>query len=331
MTEFKESTAKTFFIILIEFICWWCKLIFVFNNKLHRYIQNAKYKKKSERKRQLMKAYYISSESIIVKSTVSEKTESDFDFQNWKYITVTANFIKKVFTFDLYLNTDCSISLINKIFLNEILLSCLIIKFNQKIFVREIEDKIYSYNKYAMFDLFLFFKSGKEMMKLYQKIWIIKNLKIKMLININIIRLKNIIVNLYNNIAWITECNDLEITVITKLITSNSINRIVWFLKSISMSLKSMMMISLKLHSKIILMRDQNFLFESIKYDLKIEEDFVTHIINSETKYIEINNITDKSVLISWHIKLERIMKYETEECYQTDIKKFITTESLFW
>ena len=40
-------------------------------------------------------------------------------------------------------------------------------KFDQRISVREIKDKIYSYNEYVKFDLFLLFKSEKEMIKLH--------------------------------------------------------------------------------------------------------------------------------------------------------------------
>ena len=46
----------------------------------------------------------------------------------------------------------------------------------------------------------------------------------------------------------------------------------------------------------------------------------MTHVLNVKTIFVHVRNAIDKSILLLRHIKLDRIIDFEKENCYATNI-----------
>jgi hypothetical protein len=93
--------------------------------------------------------------------------------------------------------------------------------------------------------------------------------------------------------------------------------RIIQIKKRLIISIRSMIMISILIRKKIKLLKIRNFIFESIFFDIiKLKREMATIIMNIYTAYIEIRNITDKSVIINRKKRLKIIEEYGAEGYY---------------
>ena len=46
----------------------------------------------------------------------------------------------------------------------------------------------------------------------------------------------------------------------------------------------------------------------------------MTHVLNVKIIFVHVKNAIDKSILLSKHIKLNRIIDFKKEDCYATNI-----------
>ena len=97
--------------------------------------------------------------------------------------------------FDLYFDTNYIISLINRIFLRENYLDTKIRKISTSIIVKEIKNKRYEANKYIRIKIYLFNKNNLITL-IKREFYIINNLTTKALIDINIMKSKDIVIDL---------------------------------------------------------------------------------------------------------------------------------------
>ena len=104
--------------------------------------------------------------------------------------------------FDLYFDTNYIISLINRIFLRENYLDTKIRKISTSITVKEIKNKRHEASKYIRIKIYLSNKNSLIAL-IEREFYIVNSLTIKALININIIKLKDIVINLQNNVIKI--------------------------------------------------------------------------------------------------------------------------------
>ena len=72
------------------------------------------------------------------------------------------------------------------------------------------------------------------------------------------------------------------------------------------------------------LFNDRDFLFEFkflINYDLDVNDDIFAYIVNFIIIFIQIKNVTKTFMLFFKNVKLNIIMKYVANECYQVFYK----------
>jgi hypothetical protein len=76
-------------------------------------------------------------------------------------------------------------------------------------------------------------------------------------------------------------------------------------------------MIPILIRRKIKLLEIRNFIFEPISFDIiKSKEEMTAAIINIYTIYVEIRNITNKSIIINRKKRLKTIEEYGIERYY---------------
>ena len=73
--------------------------------------------------------------------------------------------------------------------------------------MRSLDIKGYNIYKYIIISIYIFNKDRSKVVLIYYKIYIIDNLSIKIFINIDIIKLKDIILNINKNLIIIKSYN----------------------------------------------------------------------------------------------------------------------------
>jgi len=141
---------------------------------------------------------------------------TDYDFQNWRYITVLVKLIFTVKEELICLNIDCIMSLINRSFLKKQISDILIKWISLLIMIWELRTKTHYYNEYVILTIYLP-NNNDWLAVIIKEMHIINNLKIKMLVDIDILVLKNIFIMLLSRKAIVSSCDNIELllTVIT--------------------------------------------------------------------------------------------------------------------
>ena len=80
------------------------------------------------------------------------------------------------------------------------------------------------------------------------------------------------------------------------------------------------MFFKFKNFSKLSIKRNFFFQFNSVLFQLNEKDDVMTHVLNVKIIFIHVKNAIDKSILLSRHIKLSRIIDFEKKNCYAADI-----------
>jgi len=129
-------------------------------------------------------------------------------------------------------------SLIDRSFLKKQILNILIKWISLLIMIWELRTEIHHYDEYIILIIYLL-NNNDQLTVIIKEMHIINNLKIKMLVDINILVLENIFIMLLNRKAIVNSCDDIELllTVITQSI--NSVQKIIMTHKNMIIQLRS--------------------------------------------------------------------------------------------
>jgi hypothetical protein len=116
----------------------------------------------------------------------------------------------------------------------------------------------------------------------------------------NIIEPENINVFTSINRIIINSCQNLQISVQIRMKEDDRIKRIIQIKKRLTISARLTVIIPIFIRKKIKLSEIRNFIFEPIFFDtIKLEKEITTTIMNAYMIYVEIRNITNKSIIIN--------------------------------
>ena len=317
---------NSFMKIEINFVvqCKKCRITFLFNNKLHRHIRNEcknfLWKRKAKSYNIITKISFKienskSSDSffiIMFSVDFNQNLKTDFEFRNYQYATIQFFLIKSVSKQPDCLNTETDFIIINKIFF--------LFQFKKpiriiitEITIRGIDVDKHRTKKYVI--CFIYFsdvndKKRKIRVCIRREIHLMKNFKINVLIETDILTSKKFVLNFKKNETFIKNCS-IIISIISKR-HEKIINQI--------MNLKKIIIISFHFEFQIRIhhlnfSEKKNFLFESKSVDF----DLYAHIIETETSDILIRNEQNKSLRISRNVYLDRVMKMKySNVCHVT-------------
>jgi len=188
------------------------------------------------------------SESTLIRSIVSSFSyvSTDYDFQSWRYITILAKLMFTVKEKSICLNTGCIMSLINRSFLKKQISDILIKWISLLIVIQELRTETHYCDEYTVLTIYLP-DNNDQLTVIIKEMHIVNNLKIKMLIDIDILILENISIMLLSRKAIVNSCDNIELllTVITWSIDS------VW---KIIMTYKNMI-IQLRSHTNVLIVK----------------------------------------------------------------------------
>ena len=174
------------------------------------------------------------------------------------------------------------------------------------------------------FNLYLNDESKNTFFREYfrREVHVIKNLKCKFFFEMNILKAKQIIINLINKIMMIFTCRNLIIFIKIAFKSNARIRRVIHFKNQAVISFKSITQISIYMKNKS-LSNDKNYCFElnqqQLTIFLKQLNNFYTHVCHGNVTEVHVKNDKNMTVKISRRTRLKTLIEYETKKCYQID------------
>ena len=221
-------------------------------------------------------------------------------------------------------NIECAMFFINENYFRKILFDENVIKMIVSINVKNIKNVHKKCNIYVFFALYLNDESKNVSVREYfrREIHVIKNLKCKLFFEINILKAKQIIINLINKIMIIFTCKNLIMFIKIAFKSNARIRRVIHFKNQTMIFFKSMTQISIYMKNKS-LSDDKNYFFESNQQQLttflKQLSDFYTHVCHDNVTEIHVKNDKNMTIRISRRTRLKILIEYKIENCYQID------------
>ena len=186
--------------------------------------------------------------------------------------------------------------------------------------IRDIDDREHVNFDYVNLNIYFENKLKKKSSIVHVKknVHVINNLRVKILIDIDIIYSKKMTINLQTRKFIIDNC-DMMIF-ITCTFIDFKINRIVKSHCIVIISTYTIITISFKIQNfELFSEKDYSFQLHVTLFDFETKNDIITHIINVKTFVIHVRNAIDKSIVVFKHIKLDKIFDFEKENCYHVD------------
>ena len=183
--------------------------------------------------------------------------------------------------------------------------------------IREMNDKLIKINDFVMIHLFVIdINDVDEIITIvvFVEVHLIDDLKINMLVDVNVFKSQKMIVNFDHNILIIENC-DVKIVIDSINRVKSHFKRIIRNQKIFTILFDELTKVSIIFHDD--LSFDRDFFFESqcSKY-LNQNDDVFAHIVDANLFFVQIHNIIDFSIILSRRVKLKSVIKYNQQECY---------------
>ena len=172
---------------------------------------------------------------------------------------------------EIVINIECAVFFINEKYFRKLLFDENVIKMIVSINVKNIKNVHKKCDIYVFFYLYLNDESKNIFFREYfrREIHVIKNLKCKVLFKMNILKTKQIIINLINKIIMIFTCRNLIIFIKIAFKSNAQIRRVIHFKNQTVISFKSITQISIYMKNKL-LSDDRNYFFKLNQQQLTI-------------------------------------------------------------
>ena len=177
--------------------------------------------------------------------------------------------------------------------------------------IREVDNKIIKLIEYIVVSVYFKSKYNDKstIVKVNIKIYLINDLKTRLLIDVNIINSKNITLNFLKNYLIIESCQDFEIIIKFKIRLNLNTRRIIRVKKTFILILEQLVNIFVIYHKT--LLNDRDFLFESqCSIDIRQNDDIYTYVVDASFYMIQIRNINNYSIMLLKKVRLNIVIKY---------------------
>ena len=160
------------------------------------------------------------------------------------------------------------------------------------------------------------------MIHIKRDVHLINDLQTKMFINVDIIKSKKMIFNFQINKFIINNCDMIALLICRLFRNYRCVNYIINIQHAIIISTYIIikMFFKFKNFSKLLIRRNFFFQFNSTLFQLNEENDVMTHVLNVKIIFVHVKNAINKLILLSKHIKLNRIINFKKKDCYATNI-----------
>ena len=151
----------------------------------------------------------------IIKSNAFNIYKLDYVFRGYKFVIAIVIFFLARQGYELYFNINYIINLIDRKFLFELYSKIIIKKILFSIIIKNLNINIYNINEYMSLEIDLLNKNYNNIILIKREFHIVDNLIIKILINIDILKPENIVVDVIKNTIIVISYKNLEILIIS--------------------------------------------------------------------------------------------------------------------
>ena len=216
-------------------------------------------------------------------------------------------------------------SLINRKWLLKRLFNSIIQQTKKPITVRGLKNREHVSSKYLTVSLYIQgAKFDDEIAVAYIKrdIHLVDDLRAKMLINADIIESEEMTSDLQADKLIIGNCDMIAPLICRPFRNYRRVNRTASIQHAIIISTHTVVEMPFRFKNLSKLSTERNFFFQSSSAFSQLDEenDVMTHVLDVKIIFVHVRNAIDKSILLSKHIKLGRIINFEKEGCYAADI-----------
>ena len=253
--------------IISQFIlkCRNCNKKFFSNNKFHRHIKIFHKTEKISQKILKITSINIIASIQIIDFTNKTKNYREFVFKSHRYAIVKNSLILKNAEQKFCMNSETFMSLINRTFLTKQLFHIIKHKTTFNIKIKDIKFAIHDNLKYVILNLYMSEKCQKNSATAYLKteFHIVNEIKINMLIKMNVMKSERINLNFENKIMIISTCRDIQVSINFHR-KKTSVNRTIRAAIQITMSIEKIIIVSMRIkNAQISKNRDYSFFFKN--------------------------------------------------------------------
>ena len=291
---------------------------FPFNNAFHSHIRSCPEKKP------LVKIIQKKIPNLpVIKSSAPFVLKNELGFRSYQYAIVWFRVAMKS-QMKAIADTGCSMNLIDEDYLKNILPNLIISRMPAPINVRGIGNALHECIIYVMLNIFLngIFQAASIRRQLHKKFHIVKDLKCKILLEMDILDAKQMNIDLFNKVMMIPTCKNLVVSIRIALKPNARIKKIVHSKKKITISIKSVVKVPTYLKKKK-LPDNRDYLFEPNQADFTAAfekiEGFYTHICDCNLSFVQVKNDLFISMALPKRARLGTLTEYEKKKCYQVE------------
>ena len=323
----EESKDQYFYNVIMKFfeICKKCGILkekFKFNNLFHFHIRDCKVKFFKSVMQSFQTSMKISN-LFVIEFIASFTINNDLGFRSYHFVIIWI-IVALLKSTEAVTNTECAVSLIDEKYFQKVLLNETIIKMTVSINVKNIDNVHKKCDIYVFLNLYLNDESKSIPSREYfrREVHVIKNLRCKFFLKINILKAEQITINLINKIMVIFTCKNLIVLIKIALKPNARICRVIHFKNQIVIFFKSMTQVPTYMKNKS-LSDDKNYFFESnqqqLTTSLKQLNGFYIHVCHDNVAEVHVRNDKNMTIKISRRARLRTLIEYEAKKCYQID------------
>ena len=299
-----ENTILINNVILFEISCRRCHRIFSSNNQFHKHLRSRTCYDMFKKANAFFNAHDNAKSKIFLISfnvNSNQNIDTNYDFRKWQYYIAKVNLSKIEDFFSFCINIEAEITLTDETFFEKQSKNVAIRTMTTFITIRDLEVNKYQTDKYAI--VFMYFEEKNKIddivkTVIIREIHLIKNLKINLLIENDILEFELIDISTFTNIAYIESC-DVTISIIIN-VKFRFQHMSVHVLRTTSISFKSKRF--LKIHN--IILSERNYLFESF---VSVNFAIYAHVINSKTKSVLVQDDNEDIITVSRNFRLNTL------------------------
>ena len=304
-----------------NFICRICNSIFDFNNKLHKYFKRCKRSLSIEIFHVVIATKlftFDSNKDVLIESNVSIIIDTRLVFRLWHYVTTIMSFSCSKASHDICIDTDCTMSLIDRVFVTNLKLVTQIKKVNVSIFVRDIDTFRHVTNDYLMLSMYIqdTIDKRKATTHLRREIYVIDNLKTKLLLSINVMSFERMIIDMNLKQFIIKNCQSLVVKLEITIKNNIRVRRTLRAEKKFVVEINIIVKLSIDLRDDSIL--DKDYLFE-----FSFSNTYA-YIVDVFVWFVYVKNDFNTSLEISRHAHMNQLVEFEKQNCYQISSKDHV-------
>ena len=147
------------------------------------------------------------------------------------------------------------------------------------------------------------------------KFHLVNEIKANIFVNMNVMKSKNMILNFDKKIFIIPTCQEIEVVISIERKKAR-IERTIRAVVQITISVKMIMIISIRLRNATLFKNKNYSFFFKIEQHLKSKGNFFAHVMKSEMTTIQMRNTSNKSYTIFKNLKVKHLRDYDEKNCF---------------